>query len=58
MRWALVEAAMHAIRRPDAIGRWARQLAVRKGAFKARVALARRLCDDVVSVWPRVTVVR
>jgi len=58
LRWALVEAAMHAIRRPDAIGRWARQLAVRKGAFKARVALARRLCDDVVSVWPRVTVVR
>jgi transposase len=53
LRWALVEAAMHAIRRPDAIGRWARQLAVRKGVFKARVALARRLCDDVLTVWPR-----
>jgi len=51
LRWALVEAAMHAIRRSDAIGHWARQLAVRKGAFKARVALARRLCDDVVRVW-------
>lgn len=51
LRWALVEAAMHAIRRPDAIGRWARQLAVRKGSLKARVALARRLCDDVVRVW-------
>jgi transposase len=52
LRWALVEAAMHAVRRPDAVGRWARQLAVRKGAFKARIALARRLCDDVVRVWP------
>jgi len=53
LRWALVEAAVHAIRRSDAVGRWARQLAVRKGACKARVALARRLCDDVVRVWPR-----
>lgn len=53
LRWALVEAAMHAIRRPDAIGRWARQLAIRKGAFKARIALARRLCDDIVTTWPR-----
>jgi transposase len=53
LRWALVEAAIHAIRRPDAIGRWARQLAVRKGGYKARVALARRLCDEIVTVWPR-----
>jgi transposase len=53
LRWAFVEVAMHAIRRPDAIGRWARQLAIRKGGFKARVALARRLCDDIVRVWPR-----
>jgi transposase len=53
LRWALVEAAMHAIRRPDAVGRWARQLAVRQGGFRARVALARRLCDDIVRVWPR-----
>jgi transposase len=51
LRWALVEAAMHAIRRPDAVGRWARQLAVRKGCYKARIALARRLCDDIVRVW-------
>jgi transposase len=51
LRWALVEAAMHAIRRPDAMGRWARQVAIRKGSCKARVALARRLCDDVVRVW-------
>jgi transposase len=53
LRWALVEVAMNAIRRPDAIGRWARQLAIRKGAFTARVALARRLCDDIVTEWPR-----
>lgn len=53
LRWALVEAAMHAIKRPDATGRWARRLAIRKGAFKARVALARVLCDDVVATWPR-----
>jgi transposase len=53
LRWAFVEAAMHGVRRPDAVGRWARQLAVRKGAFKARVALARRLCDEIVAVWPR-----
>jgi transposase len=53
LRWALVEAAMHAIRRVDAVGRWARQLAVRKGGAKARVALARRLCDDIVARWPQ-----
>jgi transposase len=53
LRWALVEAAMHAMRRPDAVGRWARQLAVRKGGVKARVALARRLCDDIVATWPQ-----
>lgn len=53
LRWALVEAATHGIRRSDAVGRWARQLAIRRGACKARVALARRLCDDVVRVWPR-----
>jgi transposase len=53
LRWALVEAAIHAIKRTDATGRWARRLAVRRGGLKARVALARRLCDDVVRVWPR-----
>lgn len=53
LRWALVEAAMHATRRSDAVGRWARQLAVRKGRLTARVALARRLCDDIVAQWPR-----
>ena len=54
LRWALVAAAMHAMRRPDVTGRWARRLAVRKGAYKARVALARVLCDDIVALWPRV----
>jgi transposase len=53
LRWALVEAAMHAIRRPDATGRWARRLAIRKGTFKARVALARVLCNEVFAAWPR-----
>jgi len=52
LRWAVVEAAIHGMRRPDAIGRWARQLAVKKGGVKARVALARRLCDDIVARWP------
>jgi transposase len=53
LRWALVEAAMHAVKRPDATGRWARRLAVRTGAMKARVALARVLCDEVIAAWPR-----
>ena len=53
LRWALVEATMHAIKRPDAIGRWARRLALRKGIGKARVALARVMCDEVVAAWPR-----
>jgi len=53
LRWALVEAAIHAIRRSDAIGRWTRRLAMRKGGGKARVAAARRLCDEIVTMWPR-----
>ncbi len=51
LRWALVEAAIHAIRRQDATGRWARQLAVRKSVGRARVALARVLCRDVWRTW-------
>jgi transposase len=54
LRWALVEAAGHAFTRQDVRGRWARRLAVRKGRKKARVACARRLCDEVVATWPRV----
>jgi transposase len=53
LRYVLVEAATSAMRRPDATGSWARRLAVRKGRNKARVALARVLCDDIVRVWPR-----
>jgi transposase len=53
VRWALVEAARHAMKRPDSLGRWARHLARQKGVPKARVALARRLCDEIVRVWPR-----
>ena len=51
LRWALVEAAMHGTRRRDRIGRWGRSLAIRKGALKARVALARALCDEIYRQW-------
>ncbi len=51
LRWALLEAAIHAPHRPDAYGRWARRLALRKGVLKARVASARVLCDEIVAVW-------
>jgi transposase len=51
LRWALVEVAMHALKRPDRLGRWARRLAVQKGVKRARVALARRLCDEIVTTW-------
>lgn len=53
LRWALVETARHAMRRSDQVGRWARRLALRKGVNKARVALARALCHEIVAIWPR-----
>ena len=53
MRWTLIEAAIHQFRRQDDFGRWARQLAVRKGILKARVAVARALCDELFDAWPR-----
>lgn len=53
VRWTLIEAAIHQFRRPDDFGRWARRLAVRKGMLKARVAVARALCDEVFATWPR-----
>ena len=53
LRWTLVEAALHQFRRQDDFGRWARQLAVRKGILKARVAVARALCDELVDAWPQ-----
>jgi transposase len=51
LRWALIEAAMHGTRRTDRIGRWGRGLAVKKGALKARVALARVLCEEIHRLW-------
>jgi transposase len=51
LRWALVEAAVHASRRRDPLGAWTRRLAVTKGAGKARIAAARRLAEDVHVVW-------
>lgn len=53
LRWALVEAAMCGARRRDAVGSWGRRLAIRKGALKARVAMARALCEEIWRVWPR-----
>ena len=53
LRWALIEAAIHGIHRADSVGRWARRLAVKKGALKTRVAVARALCDEIFRVWPR-----
>jgi transposase len=52
LRWVLIEAAIHQFRRQDSFGRWARGLAVRKGMLKARVAVARALCAEIVATWP------
>jgi transposase len=54
LRWVLIEAAIHQLRRQDDFGRWARRLAIRKGILKARVAIARALCDELFDAWPRV----
>jgi transposase len=51
LRWALIEAAMHGTKRRDQIGRWARRLAIQKGALKARVAVARALCEEIHRTW-------
>lgn len=51
LRWALIEAAIHSTTRTDRVGRWGRGLAVRKGALKARVALARVLCEEIHRLW-------
>jgi transposase len=53
LRWTLIEAAIHQFRRQDNFGRWARRLAVRTGILKARVAVARAVCDEIFVVWPR-----
>lgn len=54
LRWALVEAAIHRITQTDRRGAWGRRLAVRKGALKARVAMARRLCEEIFILWRRI----
>jgi transposase len=51
LRWTLIEAAIHNFRRQDDFGQWARRLAVRKGVLKARVAVARALCDEIIVTW-------
>ncbi len=51
LRWALIEAAIHGPTRSDRIGRWGRSLAMKKGVLKARVALARVLCEEIHRLW-------
>lgn len=51
LRWALVEAAIHVSGRTDRVGKWGRRLIVRKGALKARVAMARVLAEEVHRQW-------
>lgn len=53
LRWALVEVGVQTLRRRDPVGRWGRKLAVRKGAMKAYVALAREMCREIMDVWRR-----
>jgi transposase len=53
LRYVLVEAAIHAMKRQDGLGQWGRRLAHRKGMHTARVALARMLCREVARIWPR-----
>jgi transposase len=51
LRWALVEAAIHGPKRSDRVGKWGRRLALRKGALKARVTLARVLAEEIHRHW-------
>jgi transposase len=51
LRWALVEVGVQTLRRRDPLGRWGRKLAVRKGAMKAHVALAREMCREIMDAW-------
>ncbi len=54
LRWALVEVGVQTLRRRDPLGRWGRKLAVRKGAMKAHVALAREMCREIMEAWRQV----
>jgi transposase len=51
LRWALVEVGLQTLRRQDPVGRWGRKLAIRKGAMKAHVALAREMCGEIMNTW-------
>jgi len=51
LRWALIQAAVHGPGRQDRHGRWARRLALKKGAVKARTAIARALCEEIYTAW-------
>lgn len=51
LRWALVAVGVQTLRRRDSLGRWGRKLAVRKGAMKAHVALAREMCREIMDAW-------
>lgn len=51
VRWALVEAATQAARRPGPLRAWFRLVQQRKGKKVARVALARRLAEIVYHIW-------
>jgi transposase len=53
LRWALVEVGVQTLRRQDPLGRWGRKLAMRRGAMKAHVALAREMCREIMDVWRR-----
>ena len=53
LRWALVAVGVQTLRRQDPRGRWGRKLAVRKGAMKAHVALAREMCREIMEAWRR-----
>jgi transposase len=51
LRWAMVQAALHAIRKPGPIRSFYRRQARRKGPKIARVAAARKLLTQIYWVW-------
>ncbi len=54
LRWLLVEGAtvlVGRVKRPCALQRWGRKLAAKKGAAKARVAVARKLAVLLHRLW-------
>lgn len=51
LRWVLVLAATHAVRKPGPLRTWFHAVKKRRGKKVARVALARRLAEIVFHVW-------